>query len=213
MANKKNSIDGLLLRVETLEAEKTAENKVRLCMNRYMALCDTLDVGFDLSTLMVLFSKNATWQGAGKRYAKTFGRYEGRDAIAGMFDKYTKAPAHFELNAHFLCNELIEVDVKQSTAVGRWMLIQPSTFSSGKSQLSCARISAEFVFEDQAWVMSAFTTTNIFSRPMDEPWDNTAPLAVPTKAPATKVKPSVVKKKVTKKVSKKTSKKVARKTG
>lgn len=188
MAKTPKNLDDMLLRLQIIEAQRDAEKQVRLCMNQYMALCDDLDVGFDLEALMVLFSKDAIWQGAGKRYAKTFGRYEGRDAIAGMFSKYTKAPAHFELNAHFLCNELIDVDVTKSTAVGSWMLIQPSTFSSGKSQLSCARISAEFVFEGQAWVISSFTTQNIFSRPMAEPWDNPAPLAVPVKAPSSKKK-------------------------
>lgn len=200
MANKQPQFDAILQRLDALEAEKDAVQQVRACMNRYMSLCDSLDVGFDLSSLSVLFAKDATWQGVGKRYAKTFGRYESRDAIADMFAKYTKAPAHFELNAHFLCNELIEVNAEESTATGSWMLIQPSSFSSGKSQLSCARISADFKVEEGRWVISAFTTQNIFSRPMAKAWDNPAPLAVPSKA-------SSAKKKTSKKLVKRTSSK------
>ena len=160
-------------RLERLENEK----RVRECMTRYMSLCDELNEDFDLEPLMSLFTEDASWQGAGKRYAKTYGVYEGRQAIADMFVTYIQGSPHFELNAHFLCNELI--NVADDTAVGSWMLIQPSTFSSGKSQLSCARIHAEFCCDDGNWKIATFTTTNIFSRPMAEAWDNTVPLAVP----------------------------------
>lgn len=153
------------------------EKHVRRCMNRYMSLCDELNAGFDLERLMALFSENAVWQGAGKRYAKTFGRYESKDQIKKMFAKYVRSPAHFSLNAHFLCNELIEVDGAQAT--GHWMLIQPSTFSTGKSQLSCARITVRFIKKEGVWLISWFNTENIFSRPMQEPWDSPEPLAVP----------------------------------
>jgi len=175
---KKTSVDDdILLRLETLEAEK----KVRQCMNTYMLLCDQLGAESELNRLSELFSEDAIWQGKGKRYAKTFGRYEGRDAIADMFSAYTKEPAHFELNAHFLCNELINVDVTNKSANGRWMLIQPSSFSSGKSQLSCAYISSEFICQNNTWLIHSFTTENIFSRPMAEPWNSAAALAVPDK--------------------------------
>ncbi len=171
-----NEIMKLEQRLIALETEKL----VRACMNRYMALCDDLNVGMDLAPLVDLFTEDATWQGAGRRYAKTFGSHEGREAIGQMFAKYTDDPAHFALNAHFLCNEVIEVNGEQ--AVGSWRLIQPSTFSSGKSQLSCAKIDAEFSIQYGCCRISAFKTTNIFSRPMQESWDNAAPLAVPTDA-------------------------------
>lgn len=167
----------ILLRLELLEAEKA----VRQCMNRYMSLCDQLGVDSKLSALTALFSENAVWQGKGQRYAKTFGKYEGRDAIGKMFSTYTKEPAHFELNAHFLCNELINIGLENKAAKGSWMLIQPSSFSSGKSQLSCAYISAEFICQDNDWLINSFTTENIFSRPMADPWNNAAALAVPDK--------------------------------
>ena len=176
--SKNNTIEEqILLRLRSLEAEK----EVRQCMTTYMRLCDQLGVESELSALTELFSEEAVWQGKGKRYAKTFGRYEGRDAIGNMFSTYTKTPAHFELNAHFLCNELIDIDIANGSAKGSWMLIQPSSFSSGKSQLSCAYISAEFSLINDAWLISAFTTENIFSRPMADPWNNAAALSVPDK--------------------------------
>jgi hypothetical protein len=191
MGDEQNLFGDVLLRLQALEAEK----QVRLCMNKYMAFCDELDVDFELSALMALFSKDAVWQGLGNRYAKTYGCYEGREAIANMFAGYISAPAHFNLNAHFLCNELIHVDVISLTAAGRWMLIQTSTFGSGKSQLSCAKISAEFVLENQVWQISSFKTQNLFSRPMAAPWDSSASLAVPTKASSANKNPPIVKEK------------------
>jgi hypothetical protein len=170
------SIETLQLRLQALEDEK----RVRQCMNQYMQLCDILDAGFELDQLMVLFTEDAIWEGKGSRYAETFGSYKGRDAIQDMFAKYTKPPAHFALNVHFLANELIHVD--GDSAQGSWVLLQPSYFSSGKSQLSCARISAGFKrseSDSEQWQMSHFQTENLFSRPMDDPWDHSAPLPVP----------------------------------
>ena len=163
-------------RLNALESEQ----QVRRCMNRYMTLCDSLGEGFELQKLTDLFSENAVWRGVGSRYAKTFGEYQGRENISDMFKKYTTAPAHFAMNAHFLCNELI--DVQGDEATGGWMLIQPSTFSDGKSQLSCARLTVGFVRQEGNWLIEAFCTENIFSRAMKESWDNPAALAVPTNA-------------------------------
>ncbi len=177
MPNSTSTEPRILLRLENLEAEKD----VRQSISTYMRLCDPLGVDSDLKELTGLFSEDAIWQGKGKRYARTFGRYEGRDAIGEMFSTYTKSPAHFELNAHFLCNEVINVDIANELAKGSWMLIQPSSFSSGKSQLSCAYINAEFILQKNTWLISSFTTENIFSRPMADPWNNSAALAVPDK--------------------------------
>ncbi len=163
----------LLIRLEALERE----GAVRACMNRYMQLCDVLGVGFELETLTSLFTEDAVWEGKGTRYAATFGRYEGRSSIASMFAKYTLEPAHFALNIHLLGNEMIVVDGE--SAKGSWVLMQPSEFSSGKSQLSCARISAEFVFTKGECLIRHFQTENIFSRPMNVAWNQSAELPVP----------------------------------
>jgi len=163
----------LLVRLEALERE----GAVRACMNRYMQLCDVLGVGFELETLTSLFTEDAVWEGKGTRYAASFGRYEGRSNIASMFAKYTIEPAHFALNIHLLGNEMIVVDGE--SAKGSWVLMQPSEFSSGKSQLSCARISAEFVFTKGECLIKHFQTENIFSRPMNAAWNQSAELPVP----------------------------------
>jgi hypothetical protein len=166
-------IELLSQRLTALEDEK----RIRACMNRYMHLCDQLDVGFDLGQLLQLFTEQAVWQGMGRRYANTFGQYQGREAIAAMFEKYTRPPAHFDLNVHVLGNELITVEGDSGN--GSWVLVQTASFSSGKSQLSCARITAEFQRVADVWKISLFQTESLFNRPMQQPWDHTAPLPVP----------------------------------
>lgn len=166
-------IIALTRRIEVLEGE----HAVRACMNRYMYLCDRLGVGFPLDDLMALFTDDATWEGTGGRYRKTFGRHQGKQAIRGMFEKYTVPPAHFRLNVHYLTSELITVD--GSTAHGTWVLLQPSTFSSGRSQLSSARLSVLFRKESEVWKIAEFQTEALFSRPIEHPWDSTDDLPTP----------------------------------
>jgi len=169
-----------LVNLEVLQQRLTAlenEKLVAACMNKYMSLCDDLGSGFKLENLMELFTEDAIWEGKGKRYAKTFGRHVGINAIEMMFAKYTKEPGHFSLNVHLLGNEVITVDGNE--AKGSWMLMQPSDFIDGKSQLSCARITAEFRLSGKFCKISHFKTENRFSRPISEPWDNNTALPVP----------------------------------
>ena len=167
------SLEDLQRRLAALEAEKA----VSACMNRYMFLCDQLDAGFDLQTLMALFTDDAIWEGRGKRYGKSFGRHEGSQAIADMFAKYTRPPAHFVTNVHFLTSECIEV--QEAHARGSWVLLQTSTFSSGKSQLSSARLTVDFRVQKGQWLISHFRTESLFNRPVETPWDQPADLPVP----------------------------------
>lgn len=160
-------------------ARGDAERAVRQCINRYMAMCDDLNQSTDLDGLMDLFTVYAVWEGVGE-YAKTFGRLNGRSAIREMFAKYMTEPPHFAMNVHMLGNEKIDVAESGTTAIGRWVLLQPSTFSSGDSQLSCAKLKVSFVQErDGVWRMNHFQTERQFSRPMDEPWNAKSDLPVP----------------------------------
>lgn len=170
---KRETVASLSKRVKALENEK----HVRACMQEYMALCDVLDVGFDLQPLMDLFTEDAIWQGVGKRYGKTFGQYVGKAAITEMFARYTKPPAHFALNAHFLCNEAITVTDEQAT--GNWFLLQTATFHDGKSQLSSAKLTVQFCLQDEQWRIQHFQTESLFNRPVATPWDVPKDLPVP----------------------------------
>lgn len=153
-----------------------SENAVRACMNRYMVLCDALDARTPLDELAGLFTADAIWEGKGAKYAKSFGGYRGREAIRAMFAGYMTEPAHFALNVHFLCSELIRVEGDEAN--GSWVMLQTSTFASGASHLNAARLTVKFREEEGAWRMAHFQTENLFGRPV-EAWNSDAHLPVP----------------------------------
>ncbi len=163
------SLDARLRQLES-------ENAVRACMNRYMVLCDALDARTPLDELAGLFSADAIWEGKGAKYAKSFGGYRGREAIRAMFAGYMTEPAHFALNVHFLCSELIRVEGDEAN--GSWVMLQTSTFASGASHLNAARLTVRFREEEGAWRMAHFQTENLFGRPV-EAWNSDAHLPVP----------------------------------
>ena len=153
-----------------------SENAVRACMNRYMVLCDALDASTPLDELAGLFTADARWEGKGAKYAKSFGGYRGREAIRAMFAGYMTEPAHFALNVHFLCSELIRVEGDEAN--GSWVMLQTSTFASGASHLNAARLTVRFREEEGTWRMAHFQTENLFGRPV-EAWNSDAHLPVP----------------------------------
>jgi len=153
-----------------------SENAVRACMNRYMVLCDALDARTPLDELAGLFTADAIWEGKGVKYAKSFGGYRGREAIRAMFAGYMTEPAHFALNVHFLCSELIRVEGDEAN--GSWVMLQTSTFASGASHLNAARLTVRFREEEGTWRMAHFQTENLFGRPV-EAWNSDAHLPVP----------------------------------
>lgn len=153
-----------------------SENAVRACMNRYMVLCDALDARTPLDELAELFSADAIWEGKGAKYAQSFGGYRGREVIRAMFAGYMTEPAHFALNVHFLCSELIHVEGDEAS--GSWVMLQTSTFASGASHLNAARLTVKFREEEGTWRMAHFQTENLFSRPVDT-WNSSAHLPVP----------------------------------
>lgn len=155
-----------------------SENAVRACMNRYMVLCDALDARTPLDELAGLFTADAIWEGKGAKYAKSFGGYRGREAIRAMFAGYMTEPAHFALNVHFLCSELIRVEGDEAS--GSWVMLQTSTFASGASHLNAARLTVRFREEQGVWRMAHFQTENLFGRPV-EAWNSDAHLPVPGK--------------------------------
>ncbi|WP_442114035.1 nuclear transport factor 2 family protein [Pseudomonas sp. NUPR-001] len=168
-----NEIQQLQARLAVFEAQQA----VRACMNRYMALCDALDANTPLEELAGLFTRDAVWEGKGAKYAKSFGGYRGREAIRAMFASYMQPPAHFALNVHFLTSELISVEAEQAS--GSWIMLQTSTFANQASHLNAARLTVRFAVEEGQWRMAHFQTENLFGRPVSA-WNSDAPLPVPT---------------------------------
>lgn len=164
----------LLARLDRLEAE----GAIRRIMAEYMRLCDRLDATTPMDALAALFTADAVWEGRGTRYGAAFGRHEGRDAIIAMLDRY-RDPPHFAFNAHYLSSEAIEVTA--DAAVGRWMMLQASTYADGASDLRSAELEVRFAREGAAWRIAHFATLNLFSRPVSR-WDDPAPVPVPAQS-------------------------------
>jgi hypothetical protein len=164
MSDKLN-LASLLGRLERLEAEAAIRN----VMAQYMSFCDRLDESTPIDALADLFSRDAVWTGKGSRYQAAFGEHQGRVAIAQMLGKYRGPPPHFVLNAHFLTSG--QIDATGTPAVGKWMMLQTSTYANGTSDLRCARLTVQFTIEDNRWRICRFETENVFVRPIDR-WND-----------------------------------------
>lgn len=158
-------------------AQLEATNAVRNAINRYMEICDGLSAQTDLDELMALFDEDSVWEGIGEKYAASFGRYEGRDAIRQMFATYTAQDSHFAINAHFVSSEQIQVQAEHAQAT--WLMLQTSTFRDGRSHLNGAKLRVGFTQQaDGTWKIKHFQTENLFSRPVSF-WHSDAELPVP----------------------------------
>ncbi|BDH47301.1 succinyl-CoA synthetase subunit alpha [Salmonella enterica subsp. enterica serovar Choleraesuis] len=166
-----NSQDAL--RLQLLEDQQAA----RVCISDYMRLCDRLESEETVRAIGALFTADACWEGIGEPYAARLGSHRGREAIEAMMAGYVRTPAHFALNAHFLCSEALS-QMPDGPLCGRWLMLQTSTFNAGGSHLNAAEISVEFRREQGAMRIHHFATRNLFSRPVDN-WHTADVLPVP----------------------------------
>lgn len=165
------AIQELVTRIGALEAESAC----RRLLARYFQICDRLGPDTPLDALGALFARDARWQGKG-RYDAAFGSYSGREAIVAMIASYC-SPAHFAMTGHFFSAETIEV--KDTEATGRWMMLQCSTYASGAADLRSAALTVDFIIEDDAWRIARFETENLFSRRVDH-WNDAADIPTPS---------------------------------
>jgi len=163
------------LRLQQLEDCQAA----RVCISDYMRLCDSLDAPETVRAIGALFTADACWEGVGEPYSTRLGRHHGREAIEAMMAGYVRQPAHFALNAHFLCSEALW-HAPDGQLQGRWLMLQTSAFSAGGAHLNAAEISVTFVRGENGMTMNHFATRNLFSRPVDR-WHAADALPVPDK--------------------------------
>jgi hypothetical protein len=160
-------------RLQQLEDQQA----VRLCISDYMRLCDDLNSPESARAAGALFTPDARWEGVGEPYATRLGVHQGREAIVAMLLRYVRQPAHFAMNAHFLCSETIGCE-QPGRLRGRWLMLQTSTFSTGSAHLNAAEIIAWFVRAESGMQIAHFTTRNLFSRPVNH-WNSADELPVP----------------------------------
>jgi hypothetical protein len=168
------SEQAILERLNDLEGEAA----IRRLVARYFAICDDLGPDTPFQELGELFSKEALWEGKG-RYAKAFGRYEGRPAIVAMIRSYCEPTPHFAMTAHFFSSE--NLTASGDTGSGQWMMLQTTDYADGTADFRSARLTMEFTREGGAWRIAHFRTENIFSRQV-EPWNDEENIAVPDHA-------------------------------
>lgn len=161
----------LLDRIDALESE----GAVRRLAARYFRICDELGPNTPFGELGELFTKDALWEGKG-RYAKAFGRYQGREAIVEMIRSYCEPEPHFSMTAHFLSSEDIEVD--GDAATGRWLMLQTSDYTGGGADFRSASLALQFVRQEGHWRIAHFRTENIFSQQVAR-WNDEEPISVP----------------------------------
>lgn len=168
-----NSQDAL--RLQQLEDQQAA----RVCISNYMRLCDRLDSMETVQAIGALFSADACWEGLGEPYATRLGKHQGREAIVAMMASYVRHPAHFALNAHFLCSDALWHNA-DGVLQGRWLMLQTSAFNAGGAHLNAAELNILFRREAGEMTMQHFTTRNLFSRPVSH-WHAADDLPVPDK--------------------------------
>ena len=164
----------IIQRLNDLESEAA----IRRLVARYFAICDALGPSTPFEELGELFTDGALWEGKG-RYAKAFGRYEGRTAIIEMIRSYCVPTAHFAMTAHFFSSE--NLTASGDTGSGQWMMLQTSDYADGSSDFRSARLTMKFAREGGVWRIAHFRTENIFSRQV-EPWNDEKNIAVPDQA-------------------------------
>lgn len=173
-ATYKSQIAKLQSQVHALEAESV----IRRVVARYMEICDDLKPDTPMEELGSLFCKDAVWTGSGKKYSDAFGGHKGREAIVTFLQGYCEPTPHFAGNVHFLTSESLYVRGKRAS--GSWVMLQTPSFASGESFVLAARLNLNFAFEEGAWRISQFSTTNLFGRPIDGGWHSNAPIPTPS---------------------------------
>jgi hypothetical protein len=163
--------EALERRIALLEAQ----SDVRRLTARYFRLCDELGPLTQRDEIRAIFTPDAVWEGQG-RYRQAFGRHEGADAIADMLIGYAHPP-HFALNGHYLASEAIEI-LSDGRAVGRWMMLQVSTYRDGRCDFRSAALTLDFEQLEDGWRIARFVTRHIFSRDI-APWNDTSEISVP----------------------------------
>ena len=107
-----------------------------------------------------LFTEDAVWD------SDKFGRYQGREAIRGLFRQIPEM-LHFAI--HYVMNPIIEVDGNRATGI--WYLLEPCTFAKGKQAAwGAARYDEEYVKVGGQWKFKRLKLGSWFWTAFEEGW-------------------------------------------
>ena len=161
------ALEDLARRLSCVEAQQ----QVRNTLGRYMQLCDQPCADRGFPQLADLFTQDAVWEGVGALYAGTFGRHQGRQAIAAFVGAYLAPSTHFRRNLHFLTSDQLCISEDGASARGHWLMLQLSTYGDGDSpaQAITARLNVDFApLPDGRWLIAHFRTERLEAVPWQQ---------------------------------------------
>ena len=137
-------------RLEDIEA-------IRRLKARYCFACDD---GYDVETLVELFTEDAVWDGG------ALGVAVGLEKIRRFFER---TPEVMPFAVHMVMNPRIEID--GDTATGAWYLFQAATYApDGTALWGSARYDEDYVRTDDGWKFKSLRLTSHFWTPFDQGW-------------------------------------------
>jgi hypothetical protein len=155
------NVDALAARVQRLEDLEA----IRRVKHEYCAYCDA---GYDPEGIASLFLPEGIWDAGAD-----FGRYVGREAIAGFFRNVGPSVA---FAAHVVTNE--RIDVEGERARGVWWLVMPSTFHEDGRKVDrwlFSEYTDDFVKREGRWYIAHLRSNIHRNAPHLEGWANVAP--------------------------------------
>lgn len=144
-----------LTRMEDLEA-------IRRLKHQYCAYCDD---NYNPEGIASLWIEGGVWDAGAD-----FGRYVGREAIAGFFRGVGPV---VDFAAHLVMNEVIDVD--GDTARGKWWCLMPSTFHEDGKKVDrwlFAEYTEEYVKQDGKWYFKSLRSDIHKNAPHLTGWAN-----------------------------------------
>jgi ketosteroid isomerase-like protein len=109
---------------------------------------------------VALFTEDAVWD------SDKFGRFEGREAIRGLF-RHIPEMLYFAI--HYVMNPIIEVDGNRATGI--WYLLEPCTFAKGEQAAwGAARYDEEYVKVGGQWKFKRLKLGSWFWTAFDQGW-------------------------------------------
>jgi len=107
-----------------------------------------------------LFTQDAIWD------SDKFGRFEGREAIRGLF---RQIPEFLHFAIHYVMNPIIEVHGDHATGI--WYLLEPCTFAKEKQATwGAARYDEEYVKVGGQWKFKRLKLSSWFWAAFEQGW-------------------------------------------
>ena len=131
-----------------------------------------LDYG-ELDKVMDCFVDDAKLEvgmrgGTGEGKAALEGKYEGKEAIRGLYSLVQSSKDRFSVS-HLILNPVVKVDGER--AQGTFYLLEPSGFE--QAMWGHGRYDTEYIRVDGKWKISSFRFMWNFMTPYDEGWVKT----------------------------------------